>query len=88
MSSMTYTVPAYSAGDSRGEFASLRLVGNAGVLHGASRLASVSCACAAARLCAAVPEIADSVKSCQEVRKKNLSCYSGRPNMCTVTKVC
>lgn len=64
---MTYSVPGYAT-EARGDFASLRLTGNAGVLHGAARLASVSCACAAARLCAAVPELADSVKSCQEVR--------------------
>ncbi|CAH2982699.1 unnamed protein product [Chilo suppressalis] len=66
VSSMTYSVGGYSGGDSRGEFSSLRLAGNAGVLHGAARLASVSCACAAARLCAAMPDIADSVKLCQE----------------------
>lgn len=64
---MTYSVPGYG-NEPRGDFASLRLAGNAGVLHGATRLASVSCACAAARLCAAVPELADSVKSCQEVK--------------------
>ncbi|XP_026318741.1 axoneme-associated protein mst101(2) isoform X2 [Hyposmocoma kahamanoa] len=65
VSSMTYSVPGYT-NEARGDFASLRLAGNAGVLHGATRLASVSCACAAARLCAAVPELADTVKSCQE----------------------
>ncbi|CAH2047458.1 unnamed protein product, partial [Iphiclides podalirius] len=43
-----------------------RLSGNAGVLQGASRLASVSCACAAARLCAAIPNLADTVNVCQE----------------------
>ncbi|KAI8421907.1 hypothetical protein MSG28_009832, partial [Choristoneura fumiferana] len=64
VSSMAYSAPY--AGDARGDFGSLRLEGNAGVLHGAARLASVSCACAAARLCAAVPEIADGVKVCQE----------------------
>lgn len=61
---MTYTVPG--AGGA-GEFASLRLAGNAGVLAGAARLASVSCATAAARLAHAMPGIADSVKLCQEV---------------------
>lgn len=65
VSSMTYSVPNF-IGEPRGEFASLRLEGNAGVLSGASRLASVSCACAAARLCAAAPELAESVKACQE----------------------
>ncbi|XP_013193637.1 axoneme-associated protein mst101(2) isoform X2 [Amyelois transitella] len=60
VSSMTYKGGVAS----RGEFASLS--GNAGVLHGAARLASVSCACAAARLCAALPDLADSVKLCQE----------------------
>ncbi|KOB72175.1 PFTAIRE-interacting factor 1A, partial [Operophtera brumata] len=45
---------------------SLRLAGNVGVVRGAARLASVSCACAAARLCAARPDLADAVKSCQE----------------------
>ncbi|KAL0880369.1 hypothetical protein ABMA27_002808 [Loxostege sticticalis] len=63
VSSMTYTVPG--AGGA-GEFASLRLAGNAGVLAGAARLASVSCATAAARLAHAMPGIADSVKLCQE----------------------
>ncbi|XP_063362437.1 interaptin isoform X1 [Cydia amplana] len=48
--------------DARGS----RLEGNAGVLQGAARLASVSCACAAARLAAALPDIADGVKVCQE----------------------
>ncbi|XP_063534409.1 axoneme-associated protein mst101(2) isoform X1 [Cydia strobilella] len=43
-----------------------RLEGNAGVVRGAARLASVSCACAAARLAAALPDIADGVKVCQE----------------------
>ncbi|CAH2084508.1 unnamed protein product [Euphydryas editha] len=42
------------------------LAGNAGVLRGAARLASVSCACAAARLCAAAPALADAVNRCQE----------------------
>ncbi|CAG9135723.1 unnamed protein product [Plutella xylostella] len=59
------TFPNYTS-EGRGDFASLRLEGNAGVLNGASRLASVSCACAAARLCASVPELADYVKNCQE----------------------
>ncbi|XP_023954514.2 myosin-8 isoform X2 [Bicyclus anynana] len=45
---------------------SAALSGNAGVVRGAARLASVSCACAAARLCAASPELADTVKICQE----------------------
>ncbi|KAL4709700.1 hypothetical protein ACJJTC_007431 [Scirpophaga incertulas] len=40
--------------------------GNAGVVRGAARLASVSCACAAARLCAAAPHLAAVVKLCQE----------------------
>ncbi|XP_026496411.2 myosin-4 isoform X1 [Vanessa tameamea] len=40
--------------------------GNAGVLRGAARLASVSCACAAARLCAAAPALADCVNACQQ----------------------
>ncbi|XP_053605018.1 axoneme-associated protein mst101(2) isoform X3 [Plodia interpunctella] len=57
VSSMSYN------GTNRSDFG---LSGNAGVLHGASRLASVSCACAAARLCAALPDLADSVKLCQE----------------------
>lgn len=66
VSSMTYSVPSYTS-EGIADFASLRLEGNAGVLSGASRLASVSCACAAARLCAAVPELAEIVKNCQEV---------------------
>lgn len=37
-----------------------------GVVAGAARLASVSCACAAARLCAAIPALADAVRNCQE----------------------
>ncbi|XP_072932888.1 uncharacterized protein [Epargyreus clarus] len=63
VSSMAYS---YST-DGRSDW-SVRLCaeGNAGVLAGAARLASVSCACAAARLCAAAPDLADSVKSCQE----------------------
>lgn len=67
---MTYTMPGFGfdAG-STGDSLSLRLAGNAGVVRGAARLASVSCACAAARLCAARPDLADSVKSCQEVIK-------------------
>ncbi|KPI95855.1 hypothetical protein RR46_11568 [Papilio xuthus] len=40
--------------------------GNAGVVRGAARLASVSCACAAARLCAAAPALAETVNICQE----------------------
>ncbi|XP_061714091.1 myosin-6-like isoform X2 [Cydia pomonella] len=43
-----------------------RREGNAGVLRGAARLASVACACAAARLAAARPDVADAVKVCQE----------------------
>ncbi|XP_059057391.1 rootletin-like isoform X2 [Achroia grisella] len=40
--------------------------GNAGVVRGAARLASVACACAAARLCAALPHLADRVNLCQQ----------------------
>ncbi|XP_026744507.1 axoneme-associated protein mst101(2)-like isoform X1 [Trichoplusia ni] len=40
--------------------------GNAGVVAGAARLASVSCACAAARLAARRPDLAAAVKLCQE----------------------
>ncbi|XP_014367087.2 myosin-2 isoform X1 [Papilio machaon] len=40
--------------------------GNVGVVRGAARLASVSCACAAARLCAAAPALAETVNICQE----------------------
>lgn len=40
--------------------------GNAGVLQGAARLASVTCACAAAALCAAAPRLADAVNTCQQ----------------------
>ncbi|XP_061378419.1 early endosome antigen 1 isoform X2 [Danaus plexippus] len=40
--------------------------GNAGVVRGAARLASVSCACAAARLAAAEPQLAAAVRMCQE----------------------
>ncbi|XP_022828408.1 axoneme-associated protein mst101(2) isoform X2 [Spodoptera litura] len=39
---------------------------NASVLAGAERLASVSCACAAARLAARRPDLASAVKRCQE----------------------
>lgn len=67
VSSMTYTMPGFGYdASSTGDSLSLRLAGNAGVVRGAARLASVSCACAAARLCAARPDLADSVKSCQE----------------------
>ncbi|XP_039754802.1 myosin-7 isoform X2 [Pararge aegeria] len=59
VSSMTFA-PAYACGES------MALSGNAGVVRGAARLASVSCACAATRLCAASPELADTVKICQE----------------------
>ncbi|XP_069357809.1 axoneme-associated protein mst101(2)-like isoform X2 [Maniola hyperantus] len=59
VSSMTFA-PAYACAES------VALSGNAGVVRGAARLASVSCACAAARLCAASPELADTVKICQE----------------------
>lgn len=62
VSSMTYTVPYARDGET---FAPLAC-GNAGVVQGAARLASVSCACAAARLCAALPDLADAVKICQE----------------------
>ncbi|CAK1555248.1 unnamed protein product [Leptosia nina] len=60
VSSMTYSVP-YSGKD-----AESRWCGNAGVVRGAARLASVSCACAAASLCAAAPHLAPAVKICQE----------------------
>ncbi|XP_045523402.1 myosin-2 isoform X1 [Pieris brassicae] len=58
VSSMTYSVP-YGKDESR-------WCGNAGVVRGAARLASVSCACAAASLCAAAPHLAPTVKICQE----------------------
>uniref|UniRef100_A0A2A4JPQ1 Uncharacterized protein n=1 Tax=Heliothis virescens TaxID=7102 RepID=A0A2A4JPQ1_HELVI len=45
---------------------SRRRAENAGVLAGAARLASVSCACAAARLAAQRPDLAAAVKLCQE----------------------
>lgn len=56
--------------------------GNAGVVQGAARLASVSCACAAARLCAALPDLADTVKTCQEVRGTHCIVFS----FCLVSK--
>ncbi|GBP38941.1 hypothetical protein EVAR_95691_1 [Eumeta japonica] len=63
VSSMTYTLPSYATDGC----SSLAIrCDSGGVLSGASRLASVSCACAAARLCAALPELADNVKACQE----------------------
>ncbi|CAG4929608.1 unnamed protein product [Colias eurytheme] len=62
VSSMTYSV--YGAGTCAKD--SERWRGNAGVVRGAARLASVSCACAAARLCAAAPHAAAAVKQCQE----------------------
>lgn len=71
MSSITYTLP-YGHEASAEAALSLRLAGNVGVVRGAARLASVSCACAAARLCAARPDLADDVKSCQEVTLCNI----------------
>ncbi|CAH0752379.1 unnamed protein product [Diatraea saccharalis] len=68
MSSMTYSMCGYGGAGGDG-YSSLRLAGsagNAGVVRGAARLASVSCACAAARLCAAAPALAHAVKQCQE----------------------
>jgi hypothetical protein len=59
---MTYSVRGLGVGGDEA-----RLAGNAGVVQGAARLASVSCACAAARLAAAAPHLADAVKTCQEV---------------------
>nr|BAM19300.1 unknown unsecreted protein [Papilio polytes] len=54
------------SGSVRGGTGAAGVAGNAGVVRGASRLASVSCACAAARLCAAAPALADTVNVCQE----------------------
>ncbi|XP_013141613.1 PREDICTED: myosin-7 isoform X2 [Papilio polytes] len=54
------------SGSVRGGAGAAGVAGNAGVVRGAARLASVSCACAAARLCAAAPALADTVNVCQE----------------------
>ncbi|XP_075975472.1 uncharacterized protein LOC142976122 isoform X2 [Anticarsia gemmatalis] len=58
-SSMSYSVPAYCSN-------TMSAVGNERVVAGAARLASVTCACAAARLAAARPDLAHAVKLCQE----------------------
>lgn len=59
VSSVTYASGGSSASDAGA-------AGNAGVVRGAARLASVACACAAARLCAALPSLADAVNVCQQ----------------------
>lgn len=58
-SSMSISVPTYCND-------ALSAVGNERVVAGAARLASVTCACAAARLAAARPDLAHAVKMCQE----------------------
>lgn len=55
-SSMSYSVPNLCTSTA----------GNERVVAGAARLASVTCACAAARLAAARPDLAHAVKLCQE----------------------